>query len=156
MVSTPGEPLSHEVKRMKVGRNEPCPCESGKKYTHCCERKQARQAAFRDSLGKGLFWIFGPLAIIGIAVVSISALRGPDASGEPGRVWSTAHGHWHLVGPDGTEVEARPGLVWSEEQGRFVDTAPLTAAVRKHVTSDLDRRLGEAEANAAEANEPES
>ena len=23
----------------KVGRNEPCPCGSGKKYKHCCGRK---------------------------------------------------------------------------------------------------------------------
>lgn len=26
------------VKGKKVGRNEPCPCESGKKYKHCCGR----------------------------------------------------------------------------------------------------------------------
>ena len=25
----------------KIGRNEPCPCGSGKKYKHCCEGKQA-------------------------------------------------------------------------------------------------------------------
>lgn len=139
---------------MKVGRNDPCPCESGKKYKHCCERKQARQAALRDSLAKGLFWIFGPLAIIGIGVITISALRGPGSSDGPRRVWSAAHGHWHLLGPDGTEVEARPGLVWSEEEGRFVDAVPLTGAVRKHVTSDLDRRLDEAEA--PDPDEPES
>ncbi len=23
---------------MKIGRNEPCPCGSGKKYKHCCAR----------------------------------------------------------------------------------------------------------------------
>jgi yecA family protein len=27
------------VKREKVGRNQPCPCGSGKKYKKCCERK---------------------------------------------------------------------------------------------------------------------
>ena len=26
------------VKEKKVGRNEPCPCGSGKKYKHCCGR----------------------------------------------------------------------------------------------------------------------
>ena len=25
--------------RMKVGRNDPCPCGSGKKYKNCCGRK---------------------------------------------------------------------------------------------------------------------
>ena len=24
----------------KIGRNEPCPCRSGKKYKHCCSRKE--------------------------------------------------------------------------------------------------------------------
>ncbi|NOQ18309.1 MAG: hypothetical protein GQ507_03620 [Dehalococcoidales bacterium] len=27
-----------KVKGKKVGRNEPCPCGSGKKYKHCCGR----------------------------------------------------------------------------------------------------------------------
>ena len=27
------------VKGPKIGRNEPCPCGSGKKYKHCCGRK---------------------------------------------------------------------------------------------------------------------
>lgn len=27
------------VKEKKVGRNEPCPCGSGKKYKHCCGRQ---------------------------------------------------------------------------------------------------------------------
>lgn len=25
-----------EIRRMKIGRNEPCPCRSGKKYKKCC------------------------------------------------------------------------------------------------------------------------
>jgi hypothetical protein len=25
----------------KIGRNSPCPCGSGKKYKHCCEKKEA-------------------------------------------------------------------------------------------------------------------
>ena len=28
------------VKGKKIGRNEPCPCGSGKKYKHCCGRNQ--------------------------------------------------------------------------------------------------------------------
>ena len=27
-----------KVSNKKVGRNEPCPCGSGKKYKHCCGR----------------------------------------------------------------------------------------------------------------------
>lgn len=32
------EPYVRETK--KIGRNDPCPCGSGKKYKHCCMRKQ--------------------------------------------------------------------------------------------------------------------
>ena len=31
---TLGAPLSGQIK--KIGRNEPCPCGSGKKYKNCC------------------------------------------------------------------------------------------------------------------------
>jgi len=30
---------------MKPGRNDPCSCGSGKKYKHCCQSKDAAQAA---------------------------------------------------------------------------------------------------------------
>ncbi|MGN1406564.1 MAG: YecA family protein [Erysipelotrichaceae bacterium] len=33
------KPKEPEVKKVKVGRNDPCPCGSGKKYKHCCLRK---------------------------------------------------------------------------------------------------------------------
>ena len=26
----------NELSMKKIGRNEPCPCNSGKKYKHCC------------------------------------------------------------------------------------------------------------------------
>ncbi|MEE0880281.1 MAG: SEC-C metal-binding domain-containing protein, partial [Turicibacter sp.] len=31
-------PMLNPLKSTKVGRNEPCPCESGKKYKKCCGR----------------------------------------------------------------------------------------------------------------------
>jgi preprotein translocase subunit SecA len=38
--AVPGLPLGLTVRRQlpKVGRNEPCPCGSGKKFKHCCGR----------------------------------------------------------------------------------------------------------------------
>jgi hypothetical protein len=33
----------------KVGRNDPCPCGSGRKYKHCCSKPEAPLAASRDS-----------------------------------------------------------------------------------------------------------
>ena len=37
------EPIRNKQER--VGRNDPCPCGSGKKYKNCCMRKQGGQAA---------------------------------------------------------------------------------------------------------------
>ena len=31
-------PTPHQREKPKVGRNDPCPCGSGKKYKHCCGR----------------------------------------------------------------------------------------------------------------------
>lgn len=39
---------------MKIGRNDPCPCGSGKKYKNCCLRKETMSIAecFFLSLGR--------------------------------------------------------------------------------------------------------
>jgi preprotein translocase subunit SecA len=37
------EPIRNKQER--VGRNDPCPCGSGKKFKNCCMRKQGGQAA---------------------------------------------------------------------------------------------------------------
>ena len=35
-ISTDRKPQKTIVKGRKIGRNEPCPCGSGKKYKKCC------------------------------------------------------------------------------------------------------------------------
>jgi SEC-C motif len=35
-------------RQMKLGRNDPCPCGSGKKYNHCCLNAAAQAAAPAD------------------------------------------------------------------------------------------------------------
>ena len=76
----------------KVGRNERCPCGSGKKHKVCCGRKRKRVAP--------LAW----LAIAAVAVIAVVALASVFSSaGEnrsvqtcpPGQTWSTSHGHCH-------------------------------------------------------------
>ncbi len=45
------EKASHTYrKEIKVGRNDPCPCGSGKKYKHCCMKKD--QEAERQKLAE--------------------------------------------------------------------------------------------------------
>jgi hypothetical protein len=139
----------------KTGRNDPCSCGSGKKFKHCCDRERVRRERVRDSVGRGLFLLLGPAVLILLGVIAIAALR--DGSDGPAqRVWSTAHNHWHLRGPDGSEVEARPGIVWSEEEKRFVQAKPITGAARKHVTADIDHRVESIEEQLLDSAVPEA
>ena len=133
---------------MKVGRNDPCPCGSGKKNKHCCAARAQRRTEVRDSVARGLFYILGPLAIVLALAVSISALRGGRV-GEDGleRVWSAQHGHWHAVLPDGTQTEVKPGMVWNPEHGHFhsAESTDVESA-RRFVTDGLTEKIDNAEA----------
>ena len=68
----------------RTGRNDPCPCGSGKKFKHCHATKQDQ----RSPLLIGLLVAGAILAVIVIA----SSVRQSSTSG---RVWSAEHGHYH-------------------------------------------------------------
>jgi hypothetical protein len=77
---------------MNVGRNEPCPCGSGKKYKQCCAGKTPwyREAKWTGALVA--------LALLGgLLLFSVAVTDGDQADGSaaPGRVWSEEHQHWH-------------------------------------------------------------
>ena len=79
---------------MKTGRNDPCPCGSGKKYKRCCEAKTTERTTF---LTKWMVVLLGAFVLLG-AVGSVASLFSGDPSDAlPGRVWSPEHGHWHDV-----------------------------------------------------------
>ena len=75
----------------KVGRNDPCPCGSGKKFKQCCERKSGSLSSTT--------WI----AIVGVALVTLAVLvmsfrtdtASTSAACPPGQVWSVDHSHCH-------------------------------------------------------------
>jgi SEC-C motif len=71
----------------KVGRNEPCPCASGKKYKHCCEKKAD------SSKMSSLMLVVIAVAIV--AAVLASVFTEGDTSAGAGKVWSAEHGHYH-------------------------------------------------------------
>ena len=48
-----GHPVSKSEVMNKIGRNDPCPCGSGKKYQRCCEKKEAEMS--RQALPSGCF-----------------------------------------------------------------------------------------------------
>jgi len=136
---------------MKVGRNDPCPCGSGKKHKHCCAARAQRRAETLDSLAKGLLYILAPLAAVIAAAVLFSTLRDAPV-GDDGlpRVWSAQHGHWHAVLPDGTEQEVKPGMVWNAEHGHFHQAGNEIDSARRYVTDELEQKIDDVEASLAE------
>ncbi len=81
------------MKTVKTGRNDPCPCGSGKKYKQCCEGKAAERTTF---LTKWSAVILGILVLL-VAVGTVVSFFSDDErnSAPPGKVWSPDHGHWH-------------------------------------------------------------
>jgi hypothetical protein len=77
---------------VKAGRNDACPCGSGKKFKKCCE---LTQHSLRNRSNTVLLVIVGLLMAAGV-VVGITAFT-TDRShvSRPGGVWSPEHGHYH-------------------------------------------------------------
>ena len=73
----------------KAGRNDVCPCGSGKKYKKCCELKTQQKARGNTML---LVLVAG-LVIAGLAA-GISSFRS-ERDPSSGKVWSPEHGHYH-------------------------------------------------------------
>lgn len=106
---------------MRVGRNEVCPCGSGKKFKSCCEGKP------RASRGLLLLLVtIGALAIVGVGsfiagsrdtkTTTPGAVSAPSRNANApqpgpapaGKVWSTEHGHWHDAAPNAAPRAAQP------------------------------------------------
>ncbi len=112
---------------MKTGRNDPCPCGSGKKYKRCCEGKSSRQELLYS---KGLLALLGVLFVLVVGGIA-AAFYSSDPSRAGTRVWSAEHGHWHDVGGEGAGSggplvprppgPAPPGQVWSPQHGHWHD-----------------------------------
>jgi hypothetical protein len=75
---------------MKVQRNAPCPCGSGKKYKHCCLIQQSKTPMSQRLLLAAVVLVLGAGAIAAFLAVR-------DGGGDSGgrRVWSEEHQHWH-------------------------------------------------------------
>lgn len=107
---------------MATGRNDPCPCGSGKKFKHCHEGKK--------SISKGMIALLaGIAAVAAVGIIAsitdrtpagtspapaAAANPNPMSPGKPqppgpvpaGKVWSVEHGHWHDINP---AAGAQPG-----------------------------------------------
>lgn len=100
---------------MNVGRNDRCPCGSGRKYKQCHEGKQ------QEKTSRGLMLAVGALVVLGTAAIASSfvskdepapaatqasaaapaapatPVAQPAGDPPPGKVWSKEHGHWHDI-----------------------------------------------------------
>jgi hypothetical protein len=67
------------------GRNESCPCGSGKKYKHCCALKQTGVGSSRLIMA----------LIAGAILIALIAAASTSRESQPRGVWSAEHGHYH-------------------------------------------------------------
>jgi hypothetical protein len=68
----------------RPGRNESCPCGSGKKFKQCCASK-------KDRVSPALIAVLVAAAVL-VVLVIVSNVRRSSSSG---LVWSSDHGHYH-------------------------------------------------------------
>lgn len=119
---------------MKTGRNDPCPCGSGKKSKHCCRGQRkgwsgwAGPALILLVVAAGATGLVASLRRATPAAVATSAaalpaapaptstapaaqpaspVAQPDGPVPPGKVWSPEHGHWHDVAAPASRTPVR-------------------------------------------------
>jgi hypothetical protein len=73
-----------------TGRNDTCPCGSGKKYKKCCELKQQKTRG-----NQLLLIVVGLLMAAGVAAGIAEFVTERDHVGRSQGVWSPEHGHYH-------------------------------------------------------------
>ena len=73
----------------KVGRNDSCPCGSGRKYKHCCEHKTHTMSRATIAAIVG--------AAVTVAAVLVYSFSGERSSAGGRQVWDPDHGHYHTV-----------------------------------------------------------
>ena len=71
----------------KVGRNDTCPCGSGRKYKQCCGVKAEARSQ----------WGTYALVVLVVAIVGVIAYSFTAGGGGSRQVWDPVHGHYHTV-----------------------------------------------------------
>lgn len=77
------------ARHLKAGRNDLCPCGSGKKSKKCCQAQSANAWSSKVMVGVVL------VVIAGAIVAGIMSFNDGSASPAAGKVWSQEHGHYH-------------------------------------------------------------
>lgn len=72
------------------GRNDPCPCGSGKKYKYCCGNEPPW---YENRLFTGI--LIALAVVVGLVLIGTLFFGGGPPDCPPGQVWSEGHGHCH-------------------------------------------------------------
>ena len=139
----------------KIGRNDPCPCGSGKKYKNCCEKHGLKIRSKKTNKLLLAFGLLLGLAAVSTAYVGVSADNNSEASAAqsskpkidfkvtPSNSYPTPQTARRLYPePQGPRPE---GKVWSAEHGHWHDLANPTEepnANGQPSTVALDNHLG--------------
>lgn len=153
---------------MSVGRNDNCPCGSGKKYKKCCE-----QSASQQKMPRGLLALIGVIVALG-GVGFIPALLETDDAAAPRRLAAgstpvrraaspvqAAAAAAAPVSPSAVAAPAAasqgqppyPGGVWSAQHGHWhrPGATPEPAPVKNPISVQVERGAPQAvEMNAAQ------
>jgi len=73
-----------------TGRNDTCPCGSGKKFKRCCQEKLRTKNSYNILT---MLVLIGALAAA--VAAGISTLTRDSVPIPAGKVWSPEHGHYH-------------------------------------------------------------
>ena len=127
---------------MKVGRNEPCHCGSGKKFKQCHDKKDTGKInqlfliGFL-SLGFILLMFFSSSNSVDHSISANKSpqpfnfqgnklTQKPEGKAPPGKIWSAEHGHWHdsptsvLESKRNSSIEKHnDGKVWNADHGHY-------------------------------------
>ncbi|MGE0705165.1 MAG: SEC-C metal-binding domain-containing protein [Vicinamibacterales bacterium] len=74
----------------KVGRNQACPCGSGRKFKQCCESRSEKMSLAMWIAAAGVAAVIVAGIVLGLQTFHTEAGTGVG----PG-VWSEEHGHYH-------------------------------------------------------------
>lgn len=82
----------------KPGRNDRCPCGSGKKYKNCCAEKESRKMS--PASWAAVVAMVAAVSVLVVLLFNMARGNGgtvvPGAGiCPPGQIWDPSHGHCH-------------------------------------------------------------
>ncbi len=117
--------------KKKIGRNEICPCGSGKRFKNCCGRKQGQSAVAR-STNSGLIMAISAVVLIALGALWYNSRSNSNATTTTGNVPQ------NLPYNSGALPGIAPAASYTEIPG--IDLSTLSDLQRKTVLERANRQ----------------